>query len=46
MEKKDYGDVDVQVTELLRTSQSWDGAEMPDYPSLYVKKQSFCYSIF
>jgi len=22
----------VQTTELLRTSQSWDGAEMPDYP--------------
>ena len=25
-------DADVQITELLRTSQSWDGAEMPDYP--------------
>ena len=22
----------VQTTELLRTSQSWDGAELPDYP--------------
>ena len=25
-------DADIQITELLRTSQSWDGAEMPDYP--------------
>ena len=31
MGKKDDRD-DVQITELLRTSQSWDGAEMPDYP--------------
>ena len=31
MGKKDNRD-DVQITELLRTSQSWDGAEMPDYP--------------
>ena len=23
----------MQITELLRTSQSWDGAEMPDYPT-------------
>ena len=22
----------VQTTELIRTSQSWDGAELPDYP--------------
>jgi quercetin dioxygenase-like cupin family protein len=32
MEKQDDSVVDVQITELLRTSQSWDGAEMPDYP--------------
>ena len=31
MGKKDDRD-DVRITELLRTSQSWDGAEMPDYP--------------
>ena len=31
MGKKDDRD-DVQITELLRTSQSWDDAEMPDYP--------------
>ncbi len=22
----------VETTELFRTSQSWDGAELPDYP--------------
>ena len=22
----------VETTELIRTSQSWDGAELPDYP--------------
>ena len=32
MEIKDDKNIDVQITELLRTSQSWDGAEMPDYP--------------
>ena len=32
MGKQDDKVVDVQITELLRTSQSWDGAEMPDYP--------------
>ena len=32
MEKQDDSVVDVQITELLRTSQSWDGVEMPDYP--------------
>ena len=32
MEKGHDRDNDVQITELLRTSQSWDGAEMPDYP--------------
>ncbi len=25
-------DDDVQKTELLRASHSWDGVEMPDYP--------------
>ena len=30
MEKQDDSVVDVQITELLRTSQSWDDAEMPD----------------
>ena len=33
MEMKDDKNDDVQITELLRTSQSWDGAEMPDYPT-------------
>lgn len=29
----DYGHImEVTRTELLRTSQSWDGAELPDYP--------------
>ena len=29
----DYSDItEVTRTELLRTSQSWDGAELPDYP--------------
>lgn len=23
---------DIQLTELIRTSQSWDGANLPDYP--------------
>ena len=23
---------EVQTTELIRTSQSWDGIELPDYP--------------
>lgn len=32
MGKKYDSNADVQTTELLRTSQSWDGAEMPDYP--------------
>ena len=22
----------VEITELIRTSRSWDGAELPDYP--------------
>ena len=26
------GDKQVETTELFRTSQSWDGAELPDYP--------------
>lgn len=26
------GDAEVQSTELLRTSESWDGVEVPDYP--------------
>ena len=32
MENKHDRTADVQITELLRTSQSWDEAEMPDYP--------------
>ena len=35
----------VETTELIRTSQSWDGAELPDYPQgrpeLVVKKYVF-----
>ena len=35
----------VETTELVRTSQSWDGAELPDYPQgrpeLVVKKYVF-----
>ena len=26
------GEAQVETTELFRTSQSWDGAELPDYP--------------
>ena len=29
---KQAAEPQVQITELLRTSQSWDGAELPDYP--------------
>ena len=35
----------VETTELIRTSQSWDGAELPDYPQgrpeLVVRKYVF-----
>ena len=35
----------VETTELIRTSQSWDGAELPDYlqgrPELVVRKYVF-----
>ena len=35
----------VETTELIRTSQSWDGAELPDYPhgrpELVAKKYVF-----
>ena len=42
----DYDDVeDVQTFELARTSRSWDGAELPDYPvgrpELVVKRLVF-----
>lgn len=31
-EREDNPSAQVQKTELFRTSQSWDGAELPDYP--------------
>ena len=31
-QKKEDGPSQVETAELLRTSQSWDGAELPDYP--------------
>ena len=31
-QKKEDGPAQVETAELLRTSQSWDGAELPDYP--------------
>ncbi|MBO7540268.1 MAG: cupin domain-containing protein [Bacteroidales bacterium] len=33
MAQKHENDTEVRTTELLRTSQSWDGAELPDYPA-------------
>lgn len=33
MAQKHDNDTEVRTTELLRTSQSWDGAELPDYPA-------------
>ncbi len=33
MAQKQDNDTEVRTTELLRTSQSWDGAELPDYPA-------------
>ena len=33
MAQKHDNDTKVQATELMRTSQSWDGAELPDYPA-------------
>ena len=42
---KSNKDMDTQSIELIRTSQSWDGAELPDYlqgrPELVVKKYIF-----
>lgn len=33
MAQKHENDTEVRTTELLHTSQSWDGAELPDYPA-------------
>ena len=33
MKQRPDRDDEVKTTELLRTSQSWDGAELPDYPT-------------
>ena len=33
MAQKHENDTEVRTTELRRTSQSWDGAELPDYPA-------------
>ena len=33
MAQKHDNDTEVRTTELLRTTQSWDGAELPDYPA-------------
>ena len=35
----------VQITELFRTSQSWDGAEMPDYPQGHPELVAVKYEI-
>ena len=45
LSQNDHSASSVQTTELIRTSQSWDGAELPDYPQgrpeLVVKKYIF-----
>lgn len=33
MDQKPDRDDEVRTTELMRTSQSWDGAELPNYPT-------------